>query len=231
MDQAVWDEIYAERNWSGAVNGALAVEAADLEPGRVLDVGSGEGGDALWLAARGWRVTATDISPVALERAAASVTAEHGDRIEWVHVDLTAEVPEPGGYDLVSLMYFPLLRSQGLTAVRGLTDAVAPGGLFLMVAHDLGAPADQPAAGHGHGHNHNHNHGAPAGIGADGGTTPSRQWRGPDPGEFLRPEEFAATLDEGWQVETLETRPRVVPTSGAGVGHVDDVVLRARRTA
>ncbi|WP_223408996.1 class I SAM-dependent methyltransferase [Occultella gossypii] len=230
MDQAMWDEIYAERNWSGAVNGALAVEAAGLEPGRALDVGSGEGGDALWLAARGWRVTATDISPVALERAAASVTAEHGDRIEWVHVDLTAEAPEPGGYDLVSLMYFPLLRSQGPTAMRALTDAVAPGGLFLMVGHDLGAPADQPAAGPGHGHGHNHDHDAPAGADPDGGS-PSRQWRGPDPSEFLRPEEFAATLGEGWQVETLETRPRVVPTSGAGVGHVDDVVLRARRTA
>ncbi|TDE88777.1 class I SAM-dependent methyltransferase [Occultella glacieicola] len=229
MDQAMWDGIYAERIWSGAVNGALAIEVSDLEPGRALDVGSGEGGDALWLAARGWRVTATDISPVALERAAAAVTTEHGDRIEWVHGDLTVAPPEPGGYDLVSLMYFPMLRSQGPTAVRGLTDAVAPGGLFLMVAHDLTAPADRAAAGHGQGHGHDHQHRQHPEAGPEGDLPAG--WRGPDPSEFLRPEEVAATLGDGWQVETLEIRPRLVPTSGAGAGHVDDVVLRARRTA
>ncbi|WP_019813159.1 class I SAM-dependent methyltransferase, partial [Saccharomonospora saliphila] len=69
-----WDDLYDSRDqlFSGAVNGALALEATDLTPGQALDLGCGEGADAIWLARRGWRVTAVDLSRVALRRAAAS---------------------------------------------------------------------------------------------------------------------------------------------------------------
>ena len=96
IDRETYDELYrsAPAVWSGRPNRQLVVEAADLRPGTALDAGSGEGGDALWLAERGWRVTAVDFSPVALERGAARA-AERGlaDRIEWRHEDLDAHEP------------------------------------------------------------------------------------------------------------------------------------------
>ena len=77
VDRESYDELYRSTQsvWSGRPNRQLVVEAADLPPGTALDAGSGEGGDALWLAERGWRVTAVDFSPVALERAAAVARA------------------------------------------------------------------------------------------------------------------------------------------------------------
>jgi len=86
VDRESYDELYRSTPavWSGRANRQLVVEAADLPPGTALDAGSGEGGDALWLAERGWRVTAVDFSAVALERAAAAARARGlADRIEW----------------------------------------------------------------------------------------------------------------------------------------------------
>lgn len=91
-----WDGRYREndRIWSGEANVALVREAADLAPGRALDLGCGEGGDAVWLARRGWRVTATDISGVALERAAShAADAGVGDRVEWQRHDFAHSFP------------------------------------------------------------------------------------------------------------------------------------------
>ena len=72
FDQAFWDSLYEARPeiWSGNPNHGLVVEVDTLVPGLALDVGAGEGADAIWLAGRGWRVTAVDISAVALARAA-----------------------------------------------------------------------------------------------------------------------------------------------------------------
>jgi ubiquinone/menaquinone biosynthesis C-methylase UbiE len=87
-DQETYDELYrsAPTLWSGRPNRQLVVEASELPPGRALDAGSGEGGDALWLAERGWQITAVDFSTVALERAAAAAASRGlADRIEWVH--------------------------------------------------------------------------------------------------------------------------------------------------
>ncbi len=108
--RAFWDARYAsrERIWSGEPNRQLVAEAASLAPGRALDVGSGEGADALWLAERGWRVTAVDVSPVALERAAARA-AEHGDevasRVAWEQADVRTWSPPVAAYDLVSAQF------------------------------------------------------------------------------------------------------------------------------
>jgi SAM-dependent methyltransferase len=138
-DEEFWDELYRgqEQIWSGAPNGVLVVEVAGMPPGRVLDVGSGEGGDANWLAGRGWQVTAVDISQVALDRAKSLVPGD----VTWTLADLTRTPPAAGAYDLVSAQYFPIARDAGAKVVRGLAAAVAPGGTFLFVFHD---PADVP---------------------------------------------------------------------------------------
>ena len=143
MDAEFWDQRYLGRDrlFSGDPNGVLVTEASDLPPGRALDVGCGEGGDAGWLAGRGWRVTAVDISQVALDRAARTV----GDpRVTWTRADLTSAPPPAGAFDLVSMQYFPLPRRPGHAALHGLLDAVAPGGTLLIGAHDL---ADLPPGG------------------------------------------------------------------------------------
>lgn len=142
-DAEMWDDRYREshRIWSGKPNTVLVREVEDLAPGRALDLGCGEGADAVWLAGRGWQVTATDISRVALGRAAEHA-AEAGvaDRVDWQFHDLGATFPE-GAYDLVSAQF---LHSMGdLPRERILhraARAVAPGGVLLIVGH-AGFPA------------------------------------------------------------------------------------------
>jgi SAM-dependent methyltransferase len=138
MDAQFWDDRYSSRTrlFSGDPNGVLVTEAADLQPGQALDVGCGEGGDALWLARRGWLVTAVDISQVALERAAAA-GGDAEDRVSWKRGDLTANPPPADAFDLVTVHYFPFPRQSGHTALRGLLSAVAPGGTLLFVGHDI----------------------------------------------------------------------------------------------
>jgi len=135
-DAAAWDEMYgaAERVWSGEPNGALVAEVVELEPGRALDVGCGEGADAVWLARRGWQVTALDVSRVALERAKHHAR-DAGVHVAWVHAGLVeAELPV-GGFDLVSAQYAVLRKTTGAVAERILVDLVAPGGTLLVVHH------------------------------------------------------------------------------------------------
>ncbi|WP_449063935.1 class I SAM-dependent methyltransferase [Planomonospora algeriensis] len=137
-DEQLWDARYSEsdRIWSGKPNAALVREITDLEPGRALDLGCGEGGDTIWLAQRGWRVTAVDISSVALDRAARHA-AEAGvaDRIDWQRHDLGASFPD-GAFDLVSACF---LHSHGdmprEKILRTAASAVAPGGTLLVVGH------------------------------------------------------------------------------------------------
>ncbi|MFJ9029183.1 class I SAM-dependent methyltransferase [Streptomyces sp. NPDC102274] len=132
-----WDEMYRSRDqiFSGNPNGVLVAETIDLPPGRALDVGCGEGADALWLARRGWQVTAVDISETALQRAAAATDIK--GRVAWTRADLTTMPPPTGAFDLVSVHYFPLMRRPGHAALRGLLNAVAPGGTLLFATHAL----------------------------------------------------------------------------------------------
>ncbi|AXK34224.1 class I SAM-dependent methyltransferase [Streptomyces armeniacus] len=136
---AYWDARYREsdRIWSGEPNAVLVKETDGLEPGRALDLGCGEGGDAIWLARRGWRVTATDISQVALDRAAAHA-AEAGvaeDRIDWQRHDLGETFPD-GTYDLVSAHFLHSYDDMpGERIMRSAAAAVAPGGVLLIVGH------------------------------------------------------------------------------------------------
>ncbi|GHJ58905.1 hypothetical protein NOK12_14230 [Nocardioides sp. OK12] len=136
-----WDERYAEKGpvWSGRVNPRLVEQACDLAPGTALDVGCGEGGDALWLAARGWRVTGVDLSQVALDRAARRA-GEEGLDVDWRRADLLEE-PVPGGpYDLVSVFFLHVPRPVFDGLYAALAAAVAPGGSLLVVGHH---PDDQ----------------------------------------------------------------------------------------
>ena len=135
--EQAWDERYraTERNWSGNPNAALVAEVSDLTPGSALDAGSGEGGDAFWLAEQGWQVTGIEFAATALERSAAEAI-RRGVQVRWQHVDLTKQAPDEQ-YDLVSSFYvqLPLERRRRLFA--HLAGAVAPGGTLLIVGHDL----------------------------------------------------------------------------------------------
>ncbi len=143
-----WDERYgsAEQVWSGQPNGALVAEVAHLQPGRALDVGCGEGADAIWLAGRGWQVTALDVSQVTLDRASAAADAE-GVQVQWLHAGLVEAPLSTGGFDLVSAQYPALASSPERDAERTLIDAVALGGHLIVVHHAAVDTAEAKAAG------------------------------------------------------------------------------------
>lgn len=131
-----WDDRYSEHEqlWSGRPNGTLLIEVSALTPGVALDVGCGEGGDAVWLAEHGWRVTGLDVSQVALGRAQAAARARGVD-VEWVCAALADLRPPARGYDLVTVHYPALPRAPGDDAIHALLAAVAPGGTLLVVGH------------------------------------------------------------------------------------------------
>ncbi|MCM6775193.1 class I SAM-dependent methyltransferase [Nocardia sp. CDC159] len=138
-----WDGLYGEREriWSGNPNAWLVAIAGELTPGAALDLGCGEGGDAVWLAEHGWTVTAVDITEIALDRLRA-LAAERGvgERIRTERRDLVAEFPT-GAFDLVSAQFlqspveFPRAR-----VLRRAAEALAPGGLLLIVDHGAMPP-------------------------------------------------------------------------------------------
>ncbi|MEU6104213.1 class I SAM-dependent methyltransferase [Streptomyces flaveolus] len=133
-----WEARYrdTDRVWSGRPNELLVREAGDLVPGTALDLGCGEGADAVWLADRGWRVTGVDISATALERAAVhAADAGVGDRVAWERHELGRSFPE-GSFDLVSAHYLQSPVPLDQRAVLGsAANAVADGGTLLVVMH------------------------------------------------------------------------------------------------
>jgi SAM-dependent methyltransferase len=141
VDKHEWDERYRSKGklWSGEANGPLVDEIAGMTPGRVLEAGCGEGGDSVWLARQGWRVTAIDISQVAIDRAIAATKDDEAlsSRITWMQGDLAEVAPDAGAYDLVTAHYFPLRRDPGDPGARNLLAAVAPGGTLLWAGHDM----------------------------------------------------------------------------------------------
>ncbi|MDR7253129.1 SAM-dependent methyltransferase [Nocardioides sp. BE266] len=128
-----WDERYGDQAmWSGHPNEALVREVADMTPRTALDVGCGEGADAIWLALRGWRVDALDVSGKALDRAR-EAAEQAGVEVRWLHHGLE-DLPDESAYDLVSVFYPALLRADG-SVLDVLLDAVAEGGTLLVVHH------------------------------------------------------------------------------------------------
>jgi SAM-dependent methyltransferase len=154
-----WENRYREtgRTWSGNVNASLEREIAGVAPGTALDLGSGEGGDALWLAHNGWKVTAVDIAPTAL---AVGSAAEYPEgQITWVAADL-ADWTAPTTYDLVTSCFLHSTVDLPREAIlRRAAEAVAPGGLFLTVGHSGTQNWELPAADTAAG-NHAHHHDA-----------------------------------------------------------------------
>ena len=193
-------------------NRQLVVEAGDLAAGTALDAGCGEGADALWLGERGWRVTAVDFSPVALERGAAHAD-ERGlaDRIEWLHADLDEWTPPAGGFDLVTAHYLHARGADRTALFRRLAAAVAPGGTLLVVGH-LITEATRSEHQHQHGHGH--------------GNCPAH-----DPELLYTAEDVAAVLEPGeWRDVVTATRDRD-PAAVERTGNpAPDTVLVARRS-
>lgn len=141
MDSTDWDERYASADlvWSSTPNQWVAELAGPLTPGRALDVAAGEGRNAIWLVERGWTVTATDYSPVAVERMRRIADERLGDRASalTVHVaDATQGTPAgSAAYDLVLLSYLQLPSEPWLLALRAAVGALAPGGRVIIVLH------------------------------------------------------------------------------------------------
>ena len=184
---AEWDARYSERDgamWSGLPNGRLVAEVADLNPGCVLDVGCGEGADAVWLAQRGWTATAIDISDVAVGRARAAAELV-GVTVEWVCGD-ALQTPFPArSFDLVSMQYPALPKAAGEAAVRTLVDAVRSGGLLLAVYHDL----DDEHREH-------------------------MKSQGFDPADYVGAEDLAGLLVNDFTTEVHAVEPRIDPPPG-----------------
>jgi SAM-dependent methyltransferase len=145
-----WDRRYSERGllWSSDPNRFLVAEVGDLPPGRALDLACGEGRNALWLAALGWRVTGVDYSQVAIAKARDRAAAG-GPGVEFVCADLLDYEPEESAFDLVIVLYLQLPAAERRAVLERAKTALAPGGIVLVVGHDLtnlsegvGGPSD-----------------------------------------------------------------------------------------
>lgn len=201
-----WEERYAAADglWSGRVNRVLADVAAALPPGRALDLGCGEGGDAVWLARHGWRATGIDISPTAVQRAreAARAAGLGSQQAHFIAADLT-ETP-PGEFDLVtaSFLHSPVALDR-IRILRQAAACVVSGGHLLVTSH-LGFPPWAQARDHGDGHAHS----------------------------FPTPEEELEMLDfdlQEWEVRLVETRTRSALGPNGEAAELEDGVLLLRR--
>ncbi|WP_068273299.1 class I SAM-dependent methyltransferase [Aldersonia kunmingensis] len=199
-----WDERYRTKSklWSGQPNQRLVEQSADLAPGRALDVGCGEGADAIWLAERGWTVIGVDVSAVALERAAghaADAGADIAGRTEWLEVDLRNWDPGSARFELVTAQFMHLPPPRREEVFGRLAGAVAPGGTLLAVGHhvsDLETTVGRP---------------------------PIREL-------FFTGADIRAVLDEAeWEVVTDDVAPRPAVDADGHEVTIHDTVLRVRR--
>ena len=204
FDETLWEERYRSHRsvWSGRPNPQLVAEASHLAAGTALDVGCGEGADALWLASRGWQVMAVDFATTALQRGAEhaeALGAEVAARVEWVHADLTAWTPPPAHFGLVTAQFMHLPPADRQALFTRLAAAVAADGTLLIVGHH---PSDLE--------------------------TTVRRPR--DAGLLYTAEEVAAALDsDAWDVVVTDTRPRAATDAEGREVTIHDAVLRARR--
>lgn len=138
MERHEWDARYSGPDlvWGAGPNRFLVAEASGLTPGRALDLATGEGRNAIWLASLGWKATGVDFSAAGLARGAA-LAAERGVSVEWVEADLLGYSPPAASFDLVLLAYVHLPEPALRRVLATATAAVAPGGTLLVIGHDL----------------------------------------------------------------------------------------------
>lgn len=203
---ADWEGRYSgEQQWSGNPNGTLVAEVQSLHAGTAMDIGAGEGGDAIWLAQQGWDVTASDISQRALARVNAGAE-QHGVQVKLLHADANAASPFGGQqFDLVTASYASIPRTPDHRGIANFLNAVAPGGQLLIVNHDV---EEMSAALARAGHT---------------GTRPF------DHEAFVSTKDFITALEASSQWEILVNERRDRPHGAASGHHVRDEVLRARR--
>jgi len=221
-----WDELYRERGlggrdedgastvvprhaghaWSGLPNATVVDQLSTTVPtgaGRAVDLGCGEGADALWLAGRGWSVTGLDVSTVALDRAraVADATPDLAGEVVFAQQDLAAWRPAPGSADLVTTAFLHLPVPVRDAAFRAAARAVAPGGNLLVVGHSAVDLAPE--------------------------------LRGTSRAELLwSPDDVVALLDDAsWRVELADVVARPGVDAADAHGHRHDTVVRAVRTA
>lgn len=138
MDSREWDERYSSDGytWKTEPNQFVAAELADLAPGRALDLAAGEGRNSVWLAGRGWHVTAVDFSRTGLAKGR-KLAAERGVDVDWVVADLLGYVPAAAAFDLVLIAYLHLEPPSRAVVLGRAAAALAPGGTLFMVGHDV----------------------------------------------------------------------------------------------
>ena len=137
MDSDGWDRRYrgSELVWTAEPNRFLAAEAAELAPGRALDLACGEGRNAVWLAERGWDVTGVDFSAVGLDKAA-RLAEQREASVRWLLADLLEYEPPAAAFDLVAVLYFHVPAAPMRDVLGRAAAALAPAGTLLVVGHD-----------------------------------------------------------------------------------------------
>jgi SAM-dependent methyltransferase len=137
MDRTDWNERYAAQEllWGVEPNRFLAEELGDVPArGRALDLACGEGRNAIWLAKRGWTVTAVDYSGVAIERARRLGAEQHVD-VEWIEADVTGFAPAAGAFQLVIIAYLHLPEVNRRSVLTHAASALGVGGTLFMIGH------------------------------------------------------------------------------------------------
>lgn len=138
MESEEWDRRYAgtELVWTAEPNRFVVAELRDLAPGRALDLGAGEGRNAVWLAVHGWQVTAVDFSAAGLDKGR-RLAAARGTAVDWVQADLRDYQPEAGAFQLVLIAYLQLQAAELDGVLRRGVTALAQAGTLLVVGHDV----------------------------------------------------------------------------------------------
>jgi len=202
-----WEKHYSRMNasWGTRPNVVLKDLVTTFAPtptrGTALDLGCGHGGDAFWLAGRGWDVTAVDVSQTALARVAEGAWAVSlADRVHPVRHDLAESFP-PGDFDLVCATYFHTpLEFPRTEVLRRAARAVAPNGLLIVVEHASVAPWSWQAG---------------------------QDVRFPTPEEVLA----SLELDDGWRVERCDAPQRTATNPQGQKATVTENIIVVRRTA
>jgi len=134
----LWNDRYRQKGsvWGAEPNQFVVAYLSDLEPSRVLDLGTGQGRNAIWLAGQGHQVTALDISDVAIAQAK-EIAADAGVEVEFIAADLKRWQPEPESYDLVLLSYIQAVEPARKLIHSKVATALAPGGMVFMIAHHI----------------------------------------------------------------------------------------------